>query len=103
MTRAFLARLLDPGHRLTGEDPATRDIERARRWAEVYSRLIEFKRELLERTYRFTEESESEVARAMKETDIILLEAQLSRFEQRRDYWILRATELSGGRRVAGA
>ena len=103
MRRSFLQRLRDPGHRLAGEDPTTRNLEQAQHWALVYEKLIEFKHELLARTYRFTEESEAEVTREMRETDIILLEAQLSRFEQRRDYWILRATELAGERRVAGA
>ena len=103
MTRSFLRRLRDPGQRLDGEDPKTRNPDQARHWAGVYGRLIEFKRELLERTYRFTEESEAEVARAMRETDIVLLEAELTRFEQRRDYWLLRVTELAGERRVAGA
>ena len=101
--RSFLQRFRDPGHRLDGEDLKTRNPDRARHWAEVYERLIDFKRDLLERTYRFTEESEAEVARAVRETDIILLEAELTGFEQRRDYWILRATELAGERKVAGA
>ena len=42
------------------------------------------------------------MACAIRETDMILLEIQLSRFEQKRDYWKIRATELSGnGRRGA--
>ena len=103
MKRSFLQRLKAPGHRPTGDDLATRSVEHARHWAHVYGKLIEVMHKLLERTYGFTEESEAGVARAMRETDIILLEAQLSRFEQRRDYWNLRATELAGKRRVAGA
>ena len=103
MRRSLAQRLRDPAHGPTGEDLPTRNLKQAQHWARVYEKLIEFKHEVLERTYRFTEESEAEVTRAMRETDIILLEAQLSRFEQRRDYWILRATELAGERRVAGA
>ena len=42
------------------------------------------------------------MACAIRETDMILLEIQLSRFEQKRDCWKIRATELSGnGRRGA--
>jgi hypothetical protein len=64
--------------------------------------LIGFKRELLERTYRFIDESNVDAARAMKENDLILFEIQLSRFEQRRDFWHMRASELAGERRFAG-
>jgi len=31
-------------------------------------------------------------------TDVVLLEMQLSRFAQRRDYWKIRAAEMQGGR-----
>ena len=51
---------------------------------------------------RYPEHAEPEVACAIRETDMILLEIQLSRFEQKRDYWKIRATEPSGnGRRGA--
>ena len=96
----FLERLNDPGYRLHGEDPATATLEQARGWAETYDTLIRFKRELLELCQRYAEQSEPGVARAIRDTDIILLETQVSRFQQKRDYWKIRATELSGnGRR----
>lgn len=96
LTREVLRRLGDEDYRLHGEDPATATLEQAQRWATTYDRLIGFKHELLERTYRFIEESDLDAARAMKESDLILLEIQLSRFEQRRDFWKLRASELAG-------
>ena len=69
---------------------------------DTYDKLIKFKRELLELCQRYAEHAEPEVARAIKETDVILLEIQTSRFEQKRDFWKIRATELSGnGRRGA--
>jgi len=102
LTKELLRRLGDEDYRLHGEDPATATLEQAQRWAATYERLIGFKRELLERTYQFIEESEVDAARAMKEADLILLEVQLSRFEQRRDFWHMRASELAGERRVAG-
>jgi hypothetical protein len=53
---------------------------------------LELTRELLRRLgYRFIEESDLDAARAMKESDLILLEVQLSRFEQRRDFWQVRS------------
>ena len=98
----FLQRLNDPGYRLTDENPSTATLEDARRWAATYDTLIRFKRELLDLCHKYAGSSGPEVARAINETDVIMLEMQISRFEQRRDYWKIRATELNGhGRRGA--
>src|SRR5437762_13985122 len=102
MASGFLQRVNDSGYRLHGETPATATIAEARRWVETYNNLIKFKHELLELCQRYAEHAESEVARAIKGSDVILLEIQTSRFEQKRDFWKIRATELSGnGRRGA--
>jgi hypothetical protein len=98
----FLHRLNDPGYRLHGENPANATVADAWRWVGNYDKLIRFKRELLELCQRYAEHAEPEVARAIRETDMILLETQLSRFEQKRDYWKIRATELSGNGRRSG-
>lgn len=98
----FLERLADPGYRLIGENPATATLDQARHWAEVYEQLIQFKRELLALCERYAEHSEPEVARAIRETDMIMLEVQVSRFRLKRDYWKIRATELSGNGRRGG-
>lgn len=98
----FLERLNDPGYRLKGENPATATLEQARRWASTYDKLIGFKRELLELCHRRAEQAEPEVARAIRETDMILLETQVSRFQQKRDYWKIRAAELAGNGRRGG-
>lgn len=96
---SFLARMSDPGYRLEGENPATATFGDAKRWTETYDRLIGFKRELLDLCHRFAEQSEPMVARAIRDTDIILLEVQISRFEQKRDFWKLRSAELAGNGR----
>ena len=93
---SFLARMSDPGYRLEGENVSTATFGDARRWSDTYDKLIRFKRELLDLCHRFAEQSEPAVARAIRDTDIILLEVQISRFEQKRDFWKLRATELAG-------
>ncbi|HKW06160.1 MAG TPA: hypothetical protein VJS19_01180 [Candidatus Dormibacteraeota bacterium] len=98
---SFLARMNDPGYRLEGENPSTATLADARRWTETYDRLIAFKRDLLELCHRFAEQSEPMVARAIRDTDIILLEVQISRFEQKRDFWKLRLAELAGNGRGA--
>jgi hypothetical protein len=99
---SFLNRLADPGYRLQGENPATATFEDSRRWVQTYEELIQFKRDLLELCHRFAQQAEPQVARAIRDTDIILLEVQISRFEHKRDYWKIRATELTlngrGGR-----
>ena len=98
----FLERLADPGYRLNGENPSNVTVDQARRWARVYDELIQFKRELLGLCQRYAEHTEPEVARAIRETDMIMLEVQISRFRQKRDYWKIRATELSGNGRRGG-
>lgn len=98
----FLQRLNDPGYKLQGENPSTATLDDARRWATTYDNLVRFKRELLELCQRYAEHSEPEVARAIRETDMILLEVQVSRFQQKRDYWRIRATELAGNGRRGG-
>ncbi|HKV88883.1 MAG TPA: hypothetical protein VJT78_12875 [Candidatus Dormibacteraeota bacterium] len=96
----FLERMTDPGFRLHGEDPANVTPEQARRWATRYESLIKLKLELLKLCERYAGQSEPEVASAIRETDMILLETQISRFQQKSDYWKIRSTELSGiGRR----
>ena len=99
----FLQRMNDPGHRFAGENPATATLEQAQRWVKTYDHLVQFKRELLELCQRYAEHSEPEVARAIRETDMIMLEVQMSRFEQKRDYWKIRATELAGNGRRGGS
>jgi hypothetical protein len=100
----MLQRLIDPGYRLHGEDPSTATVEDARRWAATYERLIRFKHELLDLCHRYADQSGPEVARVIRDTDMIMLEVQLSRFQQKRDYWLIRATELAGnGRRRAAS
>jgi hypothetical protein len=98
----FLQRLNDPGYRLNGENPNTATLEDARRWSTNYDKLIRFKRELLDLCHKYAEQAEPEIARAIRETDVILLEVQISRFEQKRDYWKIRATELAGNGRRGG-
>ncbi|HZQ49099.1 MAG TPA: hypothetical protein VFB69_02210 [Candidatus Dormibacteraeota bacterium] len=96
--KVLLERLSDPSYRLPGEDPATADLAQARHWLETYDRLVGFKRDLLDRSRQFSAEASPEVGRVLQESDIILFEVQLSRFEQKRDFWKLRATELNGRR-----
>ncbi len=98
MTTAFLQRLGDPGYRLQGENPATATLDQAHRWIATYDELIRFKHQLIDSCHQYAERAEPEVARAIRETDVVLLETQASRFELRRDFWKIRAAEMKGGR-----
>ena len=96
----FLQRLNDPTYRFAGENPANATLEQAQGWVKTYDDLVSFKRELLELCQRYAEKSGPDVARVIRDTDVLMLEVQVSRFEQKRDYWKIRATELAGnGRR----
>lgn len=98
LTAAFIQRIGDPGYRLPGENPATATLEQARRWSSTYEELIKFKLELLEACSRYAARADPEVAHAIRESDVILLETQVSRFQQKRDYWKIRAAEMRDGR-----
>lgn len=98
----LLQRIGDPGYRLRGENPSTATLEQARQWAAMYDKLIDLKRELLSLCERYADQSEPVLARAIRETDMILLEVQVSCFQQKRDYWTIRATELAGNGRRGG-
>ena len=97
-----LLRLSDPAYRLLGEDPGTATLADARRWAKTYSTLLDFKHELLALCDKYAEQSGPDVSRAIRETDMVLLEMEASRFQQRRDFWKIRIAELAGNGRRGG-
>lgn len=97
----FLVRMGDPAYRLEGENAATTSVDQARRWGATYERLIQIKKALLDLAHRHAEDAEPEVAHVIRDTDIVLLEMQMSRFEARRDYWKIREAELTGRKRGA--
>jgi hypothetical protein len=94
----LVERVSDPAHRLEGEDPVTADLARSRQWCAAYQRIVDYKLQLLDMSRRFVDVSDPVVGQAIRESDIILIEVQLSRFEQKRDYWKLRVSELAGRR-----
>ncbi len=97
----LLQRLGDPSHTLPGENPTTASLQDARHWAATYEKLIEFQCRLLDLVRRHAEASDPDVAKAIRETDLIVLEMQMARLAQRRDYWTIRARELEAAHRAA--
>jgi DNA-binding response OmpR family regulator len=75
---------------IDGEDPGTMRAADARRWIEIYSRLIEFKDELLERVRANTIGSNGEL---QADEQVVLTE--LARLRGRLGFWQRRHSELA--------
>src|SRR5215469_13584907 len=88
--------------RLPGEDPDATSLDVARRWAQTYDHLTSFERELLEQCQDVVGKSGPKGTHAVRDSDVILLEVQVSRFQLKREYWRIRAIELSGTGRNGG-
>jgi hypothetical protein len=89
----------DPDRLLPGEDPTSPYPDDADKWIEVYQELLVFKRRLLGVAEEALEGLEDKPARReVIDTDRIVLEAEVKRFERRLEFWKKRRQEL--GRRV---
>ena len=91
------------GHRTPSETPPQASLEDARRLAQTYDDLWRVQRELVELCQRDADVSEPGVARTIRDREMILLEVQVSQFQQKSDFWKIRATELAGSGRDGGA
>jgi hypothetical protein len=79
---------------LAGEDPAASHPSDADYWLGIYREMVGFKRQLLGKV-RSDLENVSPVARIDLGEDVLLIEAQLARYERRMIFWSDRATALS--------
>ena len=81
---------------LEGEDPSSTYLDDATHWIAVYTELTGVKRDLLrlaeERTPHLEEDARREVAR----TDLVILDAEMKRFQRRLEFWRRRCSELGG-------
>lgn len=91
MTDAFATHTDTP--LIDGEDPGTMRAADARRWIEIYSRLIEFKDELLERVRAQTRENGDGVGDLQVDERVVLVE--LTRLRGRLGFWQRRHAELA--------
>jgi len=79
---------------IDGEDPGTMRAADARRWIEIYSRLIEFKDELLERVRAKTGDgSRGNQGELQADEQVVLIE--LARLRGRLSFWQRRHGELA--------
>jgi|SRR5438105_11282438 hypothetical protein len=79
---------------LAGEDPRTPYRDDAEHWSGVYSELVAFKNDLLERLSQ-DRKALSEAATAELERDENLLRVELERLKLRLSFWEMRREELS--------
>ena len=79
---------------IDGEDPGTMRAADARRWIEIYSRLIEFKDELLERVRTRTSEN-GDGSRGDLQADEQVVLVEMARLRGRLAFWQRRHAELA--------
>ncbi|MFN2465232.1 MAG: winged helix-turn-helix domain-containing protein [Candidatus Dormibacteria bacterium] len=80
---------------LPNEDPSSQHAVDARRWIVIYTELVEFKNELLERL-EAREDISPEARTEMETTDLRALTEQRARYQARLDYWYTRHSEIQG-------
>jgi DNA-binding response OmpR family regulator len=79
---------------IDGEDPGTMRAADARRWIEIYSRLIEFKDELLERVQASTAEN-GNGRHGDLQVDEKVVRTEIARLRGRLAFWQRRHSELA--------
>ena len=81
---------------IDGEDPGTMRAADARRWIEIYSRLIEFKDELLERVRAKTsDDGHGDSSRGDLQVDEQVVLVEMARLRGRLGFWQRRHAELA--------
>ena len=85
----------DPDRLLPGEDPGTPYLDDAEKWVEVYQELLQFKQRLLGVAEDALKDLGDKPARKeVVDTDRIVLEAEVKRFQRRLAFWTERRSEL---------
>ena len=80
---------------MPGEDPETLHLDDAAHWHSVYTEMLQGKAAMLAAlTDRLARMQEDEARGELGQTDVVLLEGELSRFQRRIDFWTKRRIEL---------
>jgi hypothetical protein len=88
---------VDADRLLQGEPADSEHEDDARLWIQVYLELIEYKRRLLSTTREtLATMAEGPARREVAETDLVILESEVSRFTRRLEFWKRRLTESVG-------
>ena len=85
------------GQELAGEEPEEPTRADAEHWARTYARLTEFTAEMLQRTYAFLEIMPGPAQRHLRNTNIRVMDEELTLFRERMRIWERRARELGSG------
>lgn len=80
---------------IEGEDPNSKEPRDARRWVALYGEMVDFKIQLLQRISSQLPNL-SRAARRALDTDVKLLQTQLSRYRRRLQFWSKREAGLAG-------
>ncbi|MBO0684478.1 MAG: hypothetical protein J2P45_15075 [Candidatus Dormibacteraeota bacterium] len=87
----------DADRLLQGEPADTVYEDDARLWIQVYLELIEYKRRLLSTTQEtLATMPEGPARREVAETDLVILQSEVSRFTRRLEFWKRRLSESLG-------
>ncbi|TMD09801.1 MAG: hypothetical protein E6J01_00700 [Chloroflexi bacterium] len=90
-----IRRAVDPSRLLTGEDPATQQPDEARRWLELYAELLTVVAPILESLRSTMVGMSAQAVEELNDTELVLLERQVSRLRARLQYWGHRSQELA--------
>lgn len=80
----------------TSEEPATRSPAEARRWVAFYEDLLGYEEAVVQRMRELQEAARPPLKEAIQQSNIQPLEALMSDFRERLDFWRRRAAELGG-------
>ncbi|MBO0685980.1 MAG: hypothetical protein J2P45_22770 [Candidatus Dormibacteraeota bacterium] len=87
----------DADRLLQGEPVESMYEEDARVWIQVYLELIEYKRRLLSTTQEtLATMPEGPARREVAETDLVILQSEVTRFTRRLEFWKRRLSEAQG-------
>jgi hypothetical protein len=86
---------VDQERLLPAEDPDTSLVEDAEHWVRVYDELVSGKREILRVVREKVGNVSADARREINQTDSVILEEELERFERRLSFWRARHRELS--------
>jgi DNA-binding CsgD family transcriptional regulator len=81
---------------MEGEDPDSTHVEDARHWVAIYTQMLEFKERLLDRARDDSEALPRPARQKVRGEDLVTLERERAKVEERLQFWRQRHWELAG-------
>lgn len=88
---------VDDSRLMLDEDPTSMQAEDVRHWLTVYRELAQFKRAILHEMYENLPSMNGVSATEVSSVDMVIIRAQLRRYERRIAFWEGREAELKVG------